>query len=341
MTSATVGMTGDQNINAVLSGVRWAGTVFTYGFPTSGANYGAYETTQDHDNNPNTPAITVDETDGFMAFNAQQQTAAENAFTEFRRLTTMSALQQDPGGGADVRLGMSSTMGPGNGSGAYAEYPSNDGWGGDVWLDTTTYNTPRIGSRAYHTIYHEIGHALGLKHGHEADNGNMNVMTANRNSLEFSTMTYADYIGQPISEGKTFLEGHGPQSFMMYDIAALQHMYGADFTDGAHAGDTSYKFDPTTGEMIRNQVFRSGPAQNTAGNNVNVLFRTIWDGGGIDTYDFSDYDASRQLAINLAPGSWTDVDSDSNFPGGAAAALYGGDPDDACHCSAVCSRPSL
>ena len=126
-------------------------------------------------------------------------------------------------------------------------------------------------------------------------------------------MTYAEYIGQPISDGKTFLEGHGPQSFMMYDIAALQHMYGADFTDGAHAGDTTYKFDPTTGEMIRNQVFRSGAAQDTSGNNVNVIFRTIWDGGGIDTYDFSAYDASRQLVIDLAPGGWTDVDSDSTF----------------------------
>ena len=65
--------------------------------------------------------------------------------------------------------------------------------------------------------------------------------------------------------------------------------------------------------MIRKAKFSAQAPQNKAGNNVNVLFRTIWDGNGIDTYDFSDYDACRQLAINLAPGSWTDVDSDSNF----------------------------
>ena len=133
------------------------------------------------------------------------------------------------------------------------EYPSNDGWGGDVWFDTASFNAPRVGTNAYQTFYHEIGHALGLKHGHQGDNGNNWVMTADRNSSEFSTMTYAEYIGQSTAGSSTVVSGHYAQSFMMYDIAALQHMYGADFT--SNVGNTTYKFISSTGEMFSGNQF--------------------------------------------------------------------------------------
>jgi serralysin len=314
MPSENVGMTGDQNINAILSGVKWSGTVVTYGWPLAASEYGTgddYDQTYDHDNNPATPDVTVNESDGFFALNPMQQAAVEAAFLEFRRVTNMSALRQEPAAGADIRVAMSTTMEPGATT-AYAAYPSDTQFGGDSWFTTANYNTPRLGTFAYQTFFHEMGHALGLKHGHETDNGNMNVMTAARNSLEFSTMTYADYIGQPTGAGSSVTSGHSPQTFMMYDIAALQHMYGADFTDGAHSGATVYWFDPNNGQTVVNGVGQGIP-QNDAGTNVNVIFRTIWDGGGSDTYDFSAYGADRQLDVDLAPGSWTDVDSDSNF----------------------------
>ncbi|NJM29667.1 MAG: hypothetical protein HC855_05815, partial [Rhizobiales bacterium] len=75
---------------------------------------------------------------------------------------------------------------------------------------------------------------------------------------------------------------------------------------------TTYRFDPVTGETFINGVGQ-GVARNEANTNSNVIFRTIWDGGGIDTYDFSAYDANRQLVIDLNPGRWTDVDADSSF----------------------------
>ncbi|MGK9167536.1 M10 family metallopeptidase C-terminal domain-containing protein [Inquilinus limosus] len=309
MTSQTVTMSNVQNIDGLLSGVRWAGTVMTYGFPTAAADYGDYAHNVDHDNNPSTPAVSVDETDGFSALNAQQQAAVQAAFAEFRDLTLMSALQQEPAGGADVRLAMSTTREPGSTT-AYAQYPGNDALAGDAWFNTTDYNTPRLGTYAYQTFFHEIGHALGLKHGHEADNGNNTVLSSDRDSLEFSTMTYRAYVGHSGSGGYGVTDGHYPQSYMMLDIAALQYMYGADFA--TRAGDTAYRFDPATGQMFVNGTGQGVP-QNSGGMNVNVLFRTVWDGNGNDTYDFSAYDASRQLAVDLAPGGWTDVDSDSNF----------------------------
>ncbi len=39
----------------------------------------------------------------------------------------------------------------------------------------------------------------------------------------------------------------------------------------------------------------------------NKIFMTIWDGGGIDTYDFSNY--ATNLSVNLQPGSWTTASS--------------------------------
>ena len=48
------------------------------------------------------------------------------------------------------------------------------------------------------TVIHEIGHALGLKHGHETEFGFPTLPSAN-DSLEYSVMTYRFYVGGPSS----------------------------------------------------------------------------------------------------------------------------------------------
>ncbi len=78
---------------------------------------------------------------------------------------------------------------------------------------------------------------------------------------------------------------------MMLDIAALQEMYGANYTTNSDA--TAYTFSALTGEFFINGVSQGVPAGNR-------IFRTIWDGGGVDTYDFSNYSTNQQ--IDLAPG---------------------------------------
>ena len=79
---------------------------------------------------------------------------------------------------------------------------------------------------------------------------------------------------------------------MMFDIAALQEMYGANYT--TNGGDTVYKWSATTGEMSINGVGQGAPAGNK-------IFMTIWDGGGNDTYDFSNY--ATNLTVNLSPAA--------------------------------------
>jgi serralysin len=140
---------------------------------------------------------------------------------------------------------------------------------------------------------HELGHALGLKHGHAPEYGNDVVLSADRNSLEFSLMTYADYIGANVKDG--FSASDAPQTYMMYDIAALQHLYGANFN--TNNTGTVYSWDPNTGATYVNGEQKSALSKNR-------IFMTIWDGGGTDTYDMSNH-GTTNLNINLAPGGWS------------------------------------
>ena len=95
---------------------------------------------------------------------------------------------------------------------------------------------------------------------------------------------------------------------MIYDIAALQYMYGANYS--TNSGDTVYKWNPTTGQETINGVAQAAPGGNT-------VFMTIWDGGGNDTYDFSNY--TTNLSVNLQPGGWTTVSATRSWPISAPA----------------------
>lgn len=180
-----------------------------------------------------------------------------------------------------------------NDSGAYAYLPSEGAAGGDVFFGPIVKN-PVIGNEAYLVGLHEIGHALGLLHGHEFPE----FVKSGFDSQEFTVVTYTDYIG----DKNTFSFDSGPidwaQSYMQLDIAALQFLYGANYATSGEiwSGDTTYSFDPNTGEMSINGEGQGAPAGNR-------IFRTIWDGHGNDTYDLSNY--RTDLDIDLRPGAFS------------------------------------
>ena len=74
---------------------------------------------------------------------------------------------------------------------------------------------------------------------------------------------------------------------MMLDIAALQRIYGANFA--FNSGDSVYSWNSSTGEMSINGVGQGAPGGGGNGGTSNRVFLTIWDGGGNDTYDMSNY----------------------------------------------------
>lgn len=274
---ATTGtsLTSNPYINGVLSDVKWAVANFSYSFPTSGSFY--------HSGYGNGEPVT-----GFAPLNTAQQLAAKSAFAMISAVANVQFTQitETASQHADLRLAASTVP-----TTAWAYYPHAAPEGGDSWfgLSRGYYTTPIKGNYASTTFLHEIGHAMGLEHTHEG-----NVMPVDRDSMEYSVMSYRSFVGASTTAGYTNETYGYAQSLMMYDIAALQHMYGANFS--TNGGNTVYTWSATTGEMFINGVGQGAPG-------ANRIFLTVWDGGGVDTYDFSNY--ATALQIDLRPGEWS------------------------------------
>jgi serralysin len=148
---------------------------------------------------------------------------------------------------------------------AYAYYPTNAGpssVGGSAWFNNTGahFDNPIRGNYAWMGILHETGHALGLKHGHEFPW----AISVDRDTIEYSVMTYRSYVGAELDGYTNELYGYA-QTLMQYDIAALQKIYGgANYT--YNAGDSLYKWDSDTGEMTINGVPQGPPGNGVGGN---------------------------------------------------------------------------
>lgn len=287
--------TGNNNIDALIANRRWASRNVTFSFTSNFLN----------DYEPGYPNSGVHNAT-FSPLNATQRAVTRDWMAMYESVSGLNMIELSGANDRHATIRMAESGHPGT---AYAYLPGGSVQAGDIFFNRTSYNSPRIGNYAFHTFGHEIGHALGLEHGHEAGGVSNVAMNANRDSMEFSIMTYRSYEGDPLSGGYSNESWGYAQSLMMYDIRAIQQMYGANFNH--NSGNTTYSFSTTTGEMFVNGVGQGQPG-------ANRIFRTIWDGNGIDTYDFSNY--STNLNVNLAPGRWSDLDV-----GGNAQRAYLGD----------------
>ena len=164
-------------------------------------------------------------------------------------------------------------------SGAVATYPGPHNPKDDMFGDIS-FSTPHIrddnldaGEYGYGTVIHEVGHALGLKHTHESE------VTEHRDNLLYSAMTY-----DSTAWGEVFHKG-----FMLYDIYALQQLYGANM---------SYR----TGNDVYD--FRS------------VEYTSIWDAGGQDT--ISAEAINQDVTIDLNDGGTNYIGDDIYARGSGA-----------------------
>ena len=300
--------TSDPYLNGVLSGIKWATGSLTFSFPSAGTLYGSWYG-------------SGEPTKNFEAFTAAQQTAVRAVLQMYSSVANLAFTEVTETSSVHGDLRYAESDAP---STAWAYYPSTSSLGGDIWLNNSRnyYENPLKGTYAYQTLLHETGHALGLKHPQDVK-GAFAAMPSDHDSLEYTVMSYRSYIGAPLT-GYTAGSSSYPQTLMMNDIAALQLMYGANYA--TNDGNTAYKWDPLTGQMSIDGVGQGAPAGNK-------IFMTVWDGGGVDTYDFSSY--ATNLTVNLQPGSWTTASSaqlaslgSGHYAAGniANALLYNNDP---------------
>ena len=232
----------------------------------------------------------------FSQLTAQEIAAAQLALQLWSDVANITFTQVNPGGYTDnATILFSNYSDPNDGAGAFAFYPgstaSTDA-AGDVYLNTTSVSTSSLplGSYSSFAIMHEIGHTLGLSHPGDYNAAPGQTITYANNaqfiedSQHYSVMSYFD-------DGNTGGNaGSYPDTPLLLDIYALQQIYGANMT--TRTGNTIYGFGSNAGALY-DFAINSDP----------IL--CIWDAGGNDTLDCSDF--GQNQFINLTDGLFSNI----------------------------------
>ena len=150
-TIGTAGLTGNADIDGLLTGARWQGAV-TYSFPSIAGIYRAGYGTGE----PKDPS--------FSQVSAAQQAVVDKAAHDIAAFTNLDISHQARSAGADFLIAQSAIANPT----AYTYVLGASDNGGDIWFGTAfDWRDPKVGDYFYYAHIHEFAHALGLKHGHE------------------------------------------------------------------------------------------------------------------------------------------------------------------------------
>ena len=269
-------------------------TTITFGFPASQPSSASF---------PN-----------FTQFTAVEIAAARQALAYIGSFTNINFVEVTSG--AQLEFGNADLTGLGSGVGGRADYNyTNAGiQHATVFLSNTgqaslansdfvpgSITSNDIGGHGWHTLLHEIGHALGLKHPFEQNiAGDPNsVMPANLDDLSRTLMSYTNFqpsnvaIVTGTSSSYSYTSSNlTPQTYSLFDIAALQYLYGTDTS--------------STG----NKVFAFSPAA--------PVFMTIHDNGPNNTIDCSDLTGTN--IVDLNPGATSKLAISQSLPFGIVLA---------------------
>src|SRR5471032_3409090 len=209
---------------------------------------------------------------GFAPMSAAQQQQAQAAMALWASVANIHFVQVASDG--DIRLGTNDQTALD--SSGYAYIPDPDSSSVSLFLNNR-YAPNAIdtaGSYGPTVLLHELGHTLGLKHPGDYDTTGEPVpgpfLPAATDDQDYTVMSY----NAPSSHK---LNGHYATTPMLYDIQAMQYLYGANLQ--YHAGDDHYVFTSST------------------------LDQCIWDAGGNDVFDFSGCTAAT--VINLHAGGFS------------------------------------
>ena len=177
------------------------------------------------------------------------------------------------------------------------------------------------GTYDFENALHELGHFLGLRHPMEPGTAFGGVMPADHAATDYTVMIYFKSL-----VGGTNSDATALQTLGIDDIRAIQYLYGANFN--SNAGDSTYTWNTSTGEE---SITTGGVTVGQGAPNSPSIFSSLWDGGGNDTYDLSNF--RTNLKIDLQPGHWSSFGTllpngnpVSSIPGNVANAYLYVDP---------------
>lgn len=249
-------------------------TQISYSFPW--ANGVASQFTTPYGRAENTAAVTG-------AVNGAQAPMIAKAFETWSNVANIRftpVTETADGTVGDIRIAFSSAISAGYWGYSLGVSDGRANAHGDIWIDDAIIGQSFApGTYNYMAILHEIGHSLGLKHTFEAPK-----IPAGYDNQRYSIMSYTApdkvWWTNPAT-GRTEWLIKTP---MVYDILAIQKLYGANMT--YHTGADTYAFDP------------AAPS-----------FETIWDAGGTDTFSIAAF--SQGCTVDLRPGAYSSLAYDS------------------------------
>ena len=260
-------------INAGLRevGASLGATQFTFSLPVAGSVWPGYVAGEEPTTGYGTLSM-VQAANFRLALRAWDELIAPN-FTEVADNATSRG---------EVRIAFTRLSGTAYGH-AFSGSPTTPGGKiGDIWIDPAKISTDfSPTSTAFEGMLHEIGHTLGLKHPFEGttlppgfDNQLYTVLSYTNNVVALQWGILSD---GTLTQSSTPMR---PSTPMVLDIAAVQAIYGADPT--TRAGNDVYSF--VQGSLI---------------------VQTIYDAGGTDTIDLSNF--TRPNTLDLRPGSYSNI----------------------------------
>jgi len=309
---STFADSGDANVNALLLGGTnnwWANTDVALGTTDTKIKTGLYALSNGSATQAMTysflsalPANDTADKTGFREMSDVQKIAVRKAFDYLSTIINVTFTESNTAGQAEINFGTNNQSSK-NSSG-YANVPNASG---DhpvyLFLDNSPGNsntTLTQGTYGWETLIHEIGHTLGLKHpgNYNASGGSVPgpfLPKATDNRL-YTLMSYNNPAGSTLvkstaTAGGTSYTGTvvNPSTYMMYDMAALQFLYGKG--DGQGIGDyqvTTFTanwfgmqtlWTPTGGEIDASAVSNANIIDLRAGafSSINVIPKSISD----------------------------------------------------------------
>ena len=305
------------NVQATMMGYRWVtspngstpASEIKYGFPTDKLDYTRTGYAW--------PAQRIDDS---TPLDANQKAAVVDALA---LITSYTGLKFSFVAPPSPVTPSAATLRLGNSDGSVAGFPTNDGdyqrsqasIAGDVFLgENGAVPSKYVGLDGFSTIMHEIGHALGLKHGHDTDRG---ALGAGFNNNQYSVMTYAAFEGADLSGGGATEQrpGSAPQGYMMFDIAALQAYYGVNWDRVGK--EAVYRWDDDGQQSINGVRVLDKAIMSSK-----KIFTTVWTQGANSTFDLGNFNENQ--VDDMQPGGFLKfstaqlADLNKNAPAGTA-----------------------